>query len=367
MEKETSLAAWLKLCSTQGLGGDSQRKLMQAFGLPEQVLAMGYPAWRGVIGAKAELLLDEGGNAGIEAAVAWAERPGNTILTLDDPRYPPALLEIPDPPSLLYVRGDVELLSCPAVAIVGSRNASVQGKQTAKAFGQHLSEVGYCVVSGLALGIDTAAHEGALAANAGKTVAVIGTGADRLYPARNKALAEQIVARGTIVSEFPLGTPALPANFPRRNRIISGLSRGVLVVEAALESGSLVTARMALEQGREVMAIPGSIHSPMAKGCHRLIREGAKLVETAEHVLEEIGYLAKAQPANRAAAQTRSLDGLAPELDTLLKFVGFDPTAFDGIVQRSLMPTQDVLGGLLQLEMQGWIVSLSGDAYQRIG
>ncbi|MEY4591289.1 MAG: DNA-protecting protein DprA [Pseudomonadota bacterium] len=361
------LAAWLKLCSIPGLGGESQRKLMQAFGLPEQVLAMGYTAWRSVIGAKAELLLDNTVDALVDQSLEWATQPSNTILALNDPRYPAALLDIPDPPSLLYVRGNLAQLEKPGIAIVGSRNASTQGRQTAKAFASTLSEVGYSVISGLAMGIDAAAHEGALESQGnGKTLAVIGTGADRLYPARNRALAERIVAEGVVVSEFALGTPALPANFPRRNRIIAGLSRGVLVVEAALESGSLVTARLAIEQGREVMAIPGSIHSPLTKGCHRLIKQGAKLVETVDDVLEEIGYLAKSnrrQPTNKAA----SAPPLSPELVDLLKAVAYEPTSFDTIVTSTGLSTQEALGQLLQLEMQGWIVATSGDCYQRTG
>jgi DNA processing protein len=363
--QNTELAAWLKLCSIPGLGGESQRKLMQAFGLPEQVLAMGYTAWRSVIGAKAELLLDNTVDALVDQSLEWANQPGNTILALNNPRYPAALLDIPDPPSLLYVRGNLAQLEKPGIAIVGSRNASTQGRQTAKAFANALSEAGYSVISGLAMGIDAAAHEGALESQGnGKTLAVIGTGADRLYPARNRVLAERIVAEGVVVSEFALGTPALPANFPRRNRIIAGLSRGVLVVEAALESGSLVTARLATEQRREVMAIPGSIHSPLTKGCHRLIKQGAKLVETVDDVLEEIGYLAK---PNRHQLTNKAASGppLSPELIDLLKAVAYEPTSFDTIVTTTGLATQEVLGQLLQLEMQGWIIATSGDCYQR--
>lgn len=359
------LAAWLKLCLVSGLGGESQRKLMQAFGLPEQVLAAGYTAWRSVIGPKAELLLEKTSNADkdtlLEQSLAWSEQPGNTILPLNDPRYPTALLDIPDPPSLLYVRGNIEQLNKPGIAIVGSRNASTQGKQTAKAFAQALSEAGYSVISGLAMGIDAAAHEGALESQgSGKTLAVIGTGADRLYPARNRTLAEQIIANGLIASEFPLGTPALPANFPRRNRIIAGLSRGVLVVEAALESGSLVTARLATEQGREVMAIPGSIHSPLTKGCHRLIKQGAKLVETVDDVLEEIGYPPK-------KSFMTAIEKVAPpaELAPLLTSISHEAITFDQIIQITGLSTQEALGQLLQLEMGGWVMSIGGDSYQR--
>jgi DNA processing protein len=380
----SELTAWLKLCLVSGLGGESQRKLMQAFGLPEQVLAMGYTAWRSVIGPKAELLLEKttnlDGNALLEQSLEWASQPGNAIVPLNDPRYPAALLDIPDPPSLLYVRGNIAQLSKPGIAIVGSRNASTQGRDTAKAFGKSLSDAGYSVISGLALGIDAAAHHGALEAkheNSGKTLAVIGTGADRLYPARNRALAEQIMESGVILSEFPLGTPALPANFPRRNRIIAGLSQGVLVVEAALESGSLVTARLASEQGREVMAVPGSIHSPLSKGCHRLIKQGAKLVETVDDVLEEIGYLmpraqqdrltrfSKSSSCNTTAAVAKA--DPPSELAALLQAIEYTPTAFDQLIHTTNLTTQEALGQLLQLEMGGWIVSIGGDSYQRLG
>ena len=221
----------------------------------------------------------------------WIDQPGNDLLTLADARYPAALLQIADPPLLLYVRGRVELLSHPALAIVGSRSATPAGTRDALAFAETLSNAGLTIVSGLALGIDTAAHRGGLA-GASSSIGVVGTGLDRVYPARNRHLAHQLAEDGVLVSEFPLGTPPFPSNFPRRNRVISGLCRGCLVVEAALRSGSLITARQSLEQGREVFAMPGSIHSSLSKGCHWLIKQGAKLVETAQDVLEELGLAA---------------------------------------------------------------------------
>lgn len=357
-----SLRGWIHLTTLPGIGGETQRKLLQAFGLPEQIFAASRTALRAVIGDKADLLLDTPDEARIAQTLAWAEAPGNVLLALDDARYPQSLLDIPDPPSLLYVRGDLGKLQHPTVAIVGSRHPTPSGKQTARAFAQALGQAGLLVVSGLALGIDAAAHEGAVN-TAGGTLAVIGTGPDRLYPASNRALAESILNNGTLISEFPPGTPALPANFPRRNRIIAGLSRAVLVVEAALESGSLITARLALENGKEVMAIPGSIHSPVAKGCHRLIKQGAKLVETVEDILEEIGHrpcLPIAHPET-TAKQGKPDAGLA----ALLDHVEWTPTLLDDIVSRSGQPVSTVLAGLLELELQGLVMPAGGDRYQR--
>lgn len=237
----------------------------------------------------------------VESALEWAEQPGHHLLTLADASYPPQLLEIEDPPTLLYANGQVSLLSRPCIAIVGSRNCTPQGRTNAQAFAAALSQSGLTIVSGLACGIDAAAHHGALTGD-GSSIAVIGTGVDRIYPASNRELARRLATDGVIVSEFPIGTPALAANFPRRNRLISGLSKGVLVVEAAERSGSLITARLAAEQGREVFAIPGSIHSPLSKGCHSLIKQGAKLVDQARDILEEFNLSPVAHsPASLAA------------------------------------------------------------------
>jgi len=357
MNEIEGLAAWLRLTLIPGIGGETQRKLLAAFGLPEAVFSASRLAARSVIGERAELLFDFDPSEAVDRSLAWASQPGQHILTLADAAYPHALLEIADPPSVLYVRGNAALLQQRGLAMVGSRNATPQGVQTAESFAKALAGKGLSIISGLALGIDAAAHRGALAAG-GDTIAVIGTGTDRLYPARNKELAMAIADHGAIVSEFPLGTPAIASNFPRRNRIISGLSCGVLVVEAAPESGSLITARLAGEQGREVFAIPGSIHSPVARGCHKLIKQGAKLVETAMDVLEELGNIA--EPA------ALTLPAAAPEENALLAALGHDPCSLDDLVERSRLSIEHLLTELLTLELAGLVATLPGNRYQRL-
>ncbi|MBS1161698.1 MAG: dprA [Proteobacteria bacterium] len=357
MNLSEGLAAWLRLSLIPGIGGETQRKLLAAFGLPEAIFAAGRLAVRGVIGEKADLLFDFVPEPSIERSLAWAEAPDQHILTLADRAYPPALLEIPDPPCLLYVRGKPELLSRRGLAMVGSRNATPQGLQTAENFAKTLAGHGLNIISGLALGIDAAAHRGALAAG-GTTVAVIGTGADRIYPARNEELTRRIAAHGAIVSEFPLGTPPIAANFPRRNRIISGLALGVLVVEAAPESGSLITARLAAEQGRDVFAIPGSIHSPLARGCHQLIKQGAKLVETASDILEELGSDPAAEAPPTAPRPTDD--------DPLFAALGHDPCSLDELAERTGYDTEQLLAELLLLELSGQLTPLPGNRYQRL-
>lgn len=355
MKDLTGLAAWLRLTLIPGIGGERQRKLLAAFGLPEAIFEAGRLATRAVVGERADLLFDTDPSEAIDQAITWASEPNRHILTLGDPDYPQSLLEIADPPNVLYVRGNPDLLKKPGLAIVGSRNATPQGRQTAELFAKILAEHGLCIISGLALGIDAAAHQGALAAQ-GKTVAVIGTGANRIYPARNKELAIAISEQGAIVSEFPLGTPPVATNFPRRNRIISGLSRGVLVVEAAPESGSLITARLAGEQGREVFAIPGSIHSPVARGCHKLIQQGAKLVETAQDILEEFGTISRpGLPAQHPATE-----------NALLCALGHDPCSLDELAERTGYGADHLLGELLTLELAGLIATLPGNRYQRL-
>lgn len=351
-----SLAAWLRLTLIPGIGGETQRKLLAAFGLPDAIFAASRSALRAVIGDKgANLLLDSDNQLRIAQALEWAQQENCHLVCLADSTYPPTLLQIPDPPNLLYVRGNVELLQRPCLAIVGSRNATPQGCQTAEDFAHSLADSGLCIVSGLALGIDAAAHRGALQGIAG-SLAVIGTGADRIYPARNRELALALAERGAIVSEFPLSTPAVAANFPRRNRIISGLAQGVLVVEAAPRSGSLITARLAGEQGREVFAIPGSIHSPLARGCHQLIKQGAKLVETAQDILEELGYPVAQTPSAFAGATS----------DPLLAVLGYAICSLDELVERTQLPTEQVLTRLLELELAGALASLPGNLYQRL-
>lgn len=349
------LAAWLRLTLVSGIGGERQRKLLAALGSPEAVFAAGRLAVRGIIGDRADLLFDHDNQREVEAALAWAAADDHHILTLGDAAYPQALLQISDPPTVLYVRGRIDLLNRPGLAMVGSRNATPQGQQTAEAFAKALSNAGLGITSGLALGIDAAAHRGALAAT-GDTVAVIGTGIDRLYPARNRDLALAIAERGSIVSEFPLGTPALAANFPRRNRLISGLSLGVLVVEAAPESGSLITARLAGEQGREVFAIPGSIHSPVARGCHKLIKEGAKLVETAADILDELAW------HGTVAGPATVDDGD----HLLLGALGHDPCSLDELAERTGLSADQLLTALLDLELAGRVATLPGNRYQRL-
>lgn len=303
----------------------------------------------------------------VEQDLKWLEQPGCHILLLDDPQYPALLRDIHDPPPLLYLQGDINLLSQWQLAIVGSRNPSQTGRQLAYDFANYLGQGGLCITSGLAMGIDAAAHKGALAAG-GKTIAVVGTGLDRVYPAKNRELAHDIAANGLLVSEFALGTAPKAENFPRRNRIISALSLGTLVVEAALKSGSLITARMAMEQAREVFAIPGSIHNPLAKGCHKLIREGAKLVETAQDILEELGPLAQLQVEatfthpEQNEEQQQAND---PEYQLLLDKLGFDPITIDELIQRSGLTAEEVSSMLLLLELKGQVESLAGGQYVR--
>ena len=358
MAVSESLSAWLRLTLIPGIGRETQRKLLAAFGLPPAIFSADHDALRGVIGDKAaSLLLDTDNQALVEQACAWLEGQQQHLVTLADPEYPQALLDIPDPPTLLYVRGRLELLNRPSLAIVGSRNPTPQGLQNAERFAAALADAGLLIVSGLALGIDAAAHRGALSAS-GETVALIGTGIDRVYPARNHELALQIGDKGSIVSEFPIGTPVNGANFPRRNRLISGMSRGVLVVEATTESGSLITARLAGEQGREVLAIPGSIHSPQSRGCHQLIKQGAKLVETAQDVLEELRFVISQKTVQPGG------DNAAP-IELLAK-MGFDPCGLDELAARTGLTAGALSVMLLQLELDGRIASLPGGRYQQL-
>jgi DNA processing protein len=357
----SDLAAWLRLTLTPGIGGETQRKLLSAFGPPANLFGASVSTLASVIPARiAEHLLGHDALTEIEAALVWKNEPGNIILTLEDSAYPQRLLDTPDPPSVLYAKGRMELLNQPALAVVGSRNATPQGESNAEAFAAALADAGLTIVSGLALGIDAAAHRGGLRGK-GSTIAVIGTGIDRVYPARNQSLARDIAEHGAIVSEFPLGTPALRENFPRRNRIISGLARGCLVVEAAERSGSLITARLAGEQGRDVFAIPGSIHSPLSKGCHKLIKQGAKLVDDARDILDELG-LATAADKTAAAAPA-----ITAETARLLDSIGFDPCDMDTLASRSGLTAERLYAILLQMELDGRIASLPGGRFQRIG
>ncbi|MEW5709207.1 MAG: DNA-processing protein DprA [Pseudomonadota bacterium] len=365
MAPDRRTEAWVRLSLVPGSGGKTLRSLLAACGGPEEVLAASRGLVARIAGEAAAARLQAGPDpAQVKATLAWAQLPGHHLVALDDPRYPGQLLHIPDPPLLLYVRGRAELLARPALAIVGSRNATPQGLANAEAFAKALSDAGLTIVSGLALGIDAAAHRGGLA-GASSSVAVTGTGLDRVYPARNRDLALALAEQGALVSEFPLGTPARAENFPRRNRLLSGLSRGCLVVEAALQSGSLITARLAADQGREVFAIPGSIHSPLSKGCHALIKQGAKLVETARDILEELGLQAAGIGPSLGLAPGSAAPGQA-EASPLLAHLGFDPVDLDTLAQRSGRPPQELLAELVALELEGRIASLPGSRYQRI-
>lgn len=348
--------------------------LLRAFGSPEVVLDASAAALSRIVPSDVAQAVRSSrsapGTEGIDATIEWASIAGNLLLTWDDERYPKTLLELTDPPPMLFCRGEPARLNEPALAMVGSRNASPGGLQTAEEFAEAFASSGVNVVSGLALGIDGAAHRGALkAAGPTSTIAVIGTGIDRVYPARNRDLAHRIAERGVIVSEFALGTPPLAYNFPRRNRLISGLSRGVLVVEAALSSGSLITARFAAEQGKDVFAIPGSIHSPFSKGCHRLIKDGAKLVETAADVLEELGLTAAVTPPSRGngrAGGRATLEHLGEDDKKLLEALGYDPISADEAVARTGWAIERVLSTLLHLELGGSVARLPGDRVQRV-
>ena len=361
MNPDPGLASWLQLSLTPGLGPATLQRMLRQFGLPHAALAkkrseLGAFTTPAVLAA----LDSEAVAQSVERALAWAAQPGNSVVTLADDAYPRLLLEIADPPALLYARGRTELLSRAALAIVGSRNATQQGEANAEAFAKALSNAGLTIVSGLALGIDAAAHRGGLG-GAGSTIAVLGTGIDVVYPSRNAALTDEIAERGLLVSEFALGTAPAAQNFPRRNRLISGLARGCLVVEAALASGSLITARAAAEQGREVFALPGSIHSPLAKGCHALIKSGAKLVESAEDVLAELsGFRPSGYASTTKEQPQKTPDG------GLLAHMGHDPVDVDSLCSRAGMSAEQVASELLRLELDGRVAALPGGLYQRL-
>jgi len=367
MLDESTLAAWLRLESVPGLGPANLRALLAAFGNVDAILAA-HPQqlvpWIGERLAQAIALsaTNPASQLLIESTLTWLKQPGNHFLPCTCAQYPPQLRELPDAPAWLYVKGDPAWLQRPMLAVVGSRYATPQGLRDATAFAQALSEAGLTIISGLALGVDAAAHEGGLS-GLGSSIAVVGTGLDRVYPARNRTLAHRLAEQGALVSEFPLGTPPKTGHFPRRNRLISGLSNGVLVIEAALESGSLITARLAAEQGREVFALPGSIHSPLSKGCHRLIREGAKLVDSANDVLEELaGRL-------RFHSQADTMDDDKPEetvADPLLDALATTSLTMDQLAERLSLTVEALSVRLLSAEMDGCIARLPGGLYQRI-
>jgi DNA processing protein len=359
-QDSTDALAWITLDLIPEVGREGVLALLKAFSSPTNVLAQTESALTNVVGAKrARAVLTGADTARLEATMQWLAGENNHLLTLSDSDYPAPLLQIPDPPVVLYLKGKRALLSANSMAVVGSRNATPGGIQNAEAFSRALSDGGLTIVSGLAMGIDAAAHRGGLAGRS-STIAVVGTGLDLVYPARNKPLAQQIAQQGLIVSEFALGTPALAANFPRRNRIISGLSRGVLVVEAALASGSLITARQAADQGREVFALPGSIHSPFSKGAHQLIKQGAKLVDEANDIFDELGW-------TPAGAQVGANVNAAPQSDTpVLTALGFDAVSVDELSSRTSLPASSLIAQLTELELNGAVARLPGGKYQRL-
>lgn len=365
------LGAWLRLALTPGLGNTATRKLLATFGSAQAIFEQAAGTLRQLGSeklAKALLTAPENLSTLLEATLQWLDAGDDRqVVTLGDPGYPPALLDIEDPPSMLYMLGAPDSRAWSAIknralclAMVGSRNPTPQGEHNARQFARTFGASDLCVVSGLALGVDGAAHDGALLGG-GTTIAVVGTGLDRVYPRKHLDLAHRIAQQGLIISEFPLGTPPLTANFPKRNRIISGLSQGTLVVEAALKSGSLITARLAAEQGKEVFAIPGSIHSPQSRGCHALIKQGAKLVESAQDVLEEL------QLPHAGAAAGAWADSLPePEETPLLSAMGFDPVSLDALQARTGLPTPELQAQLLALELANRVARLPGGLFQRM-
>ena len=388
MDRE-ELTGWLRLTRTPGIGSDSARRLLACFGPPEAIFRQDTATLQQVVGRQQAAALGavpEGLDALVDATCAWlrpdatSPSPPRQVVCLGDPRYPPGLLATEDPPLLLYYLGGPGSDDAHAqrdwfdrsfghsVAIVGSRNPTPQGLINARQFGRALADAGLTVVSGMALGVDGAAHEGALEGcrhpgSHAATIAVVGTGLDRVYPKAHLALARRIAQHGLVISEYAIGTPALSANFPRRNRLIAGIAHGTLVVEAALQSGSLITARLTVEQGKDVFAIPGSIHATQSRGCHALIRQGAKLVESAQDVLEEGGWAASQATTGPAGTQSPAA---APEDDSLLAALGFDPVSLDALLARTGLDTAQLQAQLMALELQGQVARLPGGLYQRM-
>lgn len=360
MKLDPELEAWVALSLIEGVGPAHSAKLLLAFGTPDEVLGASERSLAAVVPATVARAVRTGASGErLLATAKWLEDESNRVITLADAEYPKALLQITDPPPVLYLKGRADLLNSEAFAVVGSRNSTKQGNVHAEAFARTLSDAGLTIVSGLALGVDAAAHRGGLAGRS-SSVAVVGTGLDIVYPARNRELAHALAAEGAIVSEFAVGTPPLPENFPRRNRLISGLSRGCLVVEAALSSGSLITARFANEQGKEVFAMPGSVNSPLSKGCHSLIKQGAKLVESAADILEELKLPA---PQSTREARPGPTDPIGQRV---LEELGFDPCDIDTLARRSGASAQVLAALLTQWEIEGLVEALPGGRYQRV-
>jgi DNA processing protein len=361
-------APWIALTLVEGLGSMTLCQLLLAFKTPEAILNAPYTTLRDIVSKEvAEGIQRAMQHADIAKALDWLAQTDNHLITLADLHYPQRLLETEQPPPVLYAKGNLQILKRPCMAIVGSRHATAQGETTAENFAESLCRAGFAVASGLALGIDGAAHRGALKAD-GATIAVVGTGLDIVYPAKHKALAHQIAQHGLLLSEYALGTPSINYNFPRRNRIISGLSEGCLVVEANIDSGSLITAKLAIEQGREVFAVPGSIHSPVAKGCHALIKQGAKLAETTEDILSELRHIRLPD-----SSWPVSPNGLMPnwtnlpsEASPVLACMGFDPIFAEQIAARSGLTPGEVSTMLTLLELEGVVSHLANGQFQRL-
>jgi len=360
--EDDDIKYWLALLRIEGIGCKTFANLIEEH-TPEEIFAA----------TEAELLHWEIKKnlanaivkfdwAQVDYDLEWLAKPNNDVLKITHRLYPAALQEIYDPPPLLFIRGNSHVLSYPQLAIVGSRNPSALGSKTAFDFSFALSQYGFAITSGLALGIDATAHQGALSA-AGFTIAVAGTGLDRVYPSSNRDLALEIVNTGAMVSEFPPGTMAKGSNFPRRNRIISGLCQGLLVVEAAQKSGSLITARMALEQNREVFAIPGSIYSPLSRGCNAMIKEGAKLVESPQDIIDELSQYKSRISSLRAEPEQSLLDF---DQQTLLNLVMFSPTSIDDLVESSAQSVESIAAQLMMLEIQGYVEATAGGCYIRV-
>ncbi len=401
------LAAWLRLTLTDGVGNGSARKLLAAFGLPQRIFDQTTSVLRQVVSSNQAQALHRTPpelQALLDTTLAWlAQDEGGNIrhrvAVLGDPHYPASLLNLADPPLMLYLLGSAQFMQnstlapldkgtnatnnealyplinpAHSLAVVGSRNPTPQGADNARAFSKCMAQAGLTVVSGLALGIDGEAHQGALLGAAQQpdvaaTVAVVGTGLDRVYPKAHRSLAHRIAAHGLLISEYPLGTPPLTANFPKRNRLIAGLSQGTLVVEAALQSGSLITARLALEQGKEVFAIPGSIHAAQSRGCHALIKQGAKLVESAQDILEELQWPSSrliAPDSIATQASNTGADGLFGEHVAVLNALGFDPVGLDALQARCGLDAAQLQSELMGLELQGQVARLPGGLFQRL-
>ena len=357
------IAQWVTLNETPGLGNATLCQLLAKFGSPEKIFSASISQLREFVDDEIAQKIQNGVDLeAIKPTLDWLQKDNAHLVTFADSTYPQKLLEISNPPAVLYAIGNLHWLNHPTIAMVGSRSATPQGEKNAENFAESLCNQGLCVVSGMALGIDGASHRGALKAN-GATIAVVGTGLDIVYPARHRDLAHKIAERGLIISEFPLGTPSKAQNFPRRNRLISGLSLGCLVVEANIDSGSLITARLSAEQGREVFAIPGSIHSPVTKGCHQLIKQGAKLVENVQDILEELKNIL---PSISPSGLMVNLGSNPSEPNTVLACMGFDPVNFESLRSLSGLTTEALSSMLMVLELESKITTLAGGQYQRL-